>query len=114
MDAAAVSVLLNRHLPLGSCTLETYVSMDGQGKPSYETGVTMRAWVVWEGSSAAMTDGTKVATLATLYVPSSQPTPNVDDRVKVDGESLIVVDTKPPRRLQTGVVDHTQVKCRRE
>lgn len=115
-----------RRLPLETLELERYISMDGQGAPSYDTTVDIEANVVEydagaTGKGAAFVttrDGSQVHTPLTLYMRGDATVvPNEQDRITLaDGRAFIVAEKKPVSGLRKRRTepDHYRLRLRTE
>lgn len=107
-----MSVLLKRHAELETVTVEPYLTVDGQGKPSYDTAAEIVGRVVREDDVARTREGDEIKSVATVWVDGEQsPLPVYNDRVTVTGLVGIVVEHVERRTLRN-VLDHVRVKLR--
>lgn len=109
-----MSRILARKAKLETVTVEAFAGLDGQGAPSYASGVDIEARVVREDAVVIGSDGSEERTTLTLYVPEGQsPMPVKQDRITVGGTDYIVRETKEAKTLK-GTVDHVRARCREE
>ena len=95
-----------------------YDSMDGQGKPTYGTAVTIKARVIEVESFVLSSDGTKIPTQLTLYVPPGQDAvPARKGTITLaDARVFNVKEVTSPRKIggaRSSNPDHYRLKCSR-
>lgn len=111
-----MSVILERGSQLEDVSLEVLSGLNGQGKPTYQTAVTVRARVVPGDNVVRNSAGDDVNTIATVWIPASEAVlPRFNDRITTAGGLVgIVVERMERRTVQTGVLDHVRVRIKRD
>lgn len=113
-----MSITLSRSAGLESISVESFTSVDGQGKPTYASAVVIQGRVVREdtkdaNSNVRMGSGQEVKTIATIWVNGTVVLlPKIDDRVTLaDGLVGIVAEKKDGKKLR-GALDHVRYRLR--
>lgn len=109
-----MSVILSRHLTLEEIQLEPFVSVDGQGLPAYSSPVDVDARAIRRTDFIQMTDGSRIQTELTVWVPGTAATlPSEKDRITFEGTTYIVAQIKDVK-ARDATLEHRRARCRRE
>ncbi len=98
-----------------SVTVQARGALDAQGKPSYTTpGTAILARVVRRTDMVDQADGTKIESVATLWIDSAQaPLPAEQDHLLLDaGVTLVTVIERQENRNLQGGLDHLRIRVR--
>lgn len=117
-----MSVFLGRHAPLVNLQLEVATSLDGQGKPTYATAVTIHGRSARTDTVSQPPGGIKAALgreeqiVVTVWIPATESVlPRMNDRMTLpDGLVGIVVERSEVRALRSTTLDHVRVKLREQ
>lgn len=110
-----MSVLLKRQLTLETVEIEKAGGVDGQGLPSYDSGVGVNARVVKQDKLTVKGDGSEIMTQLTVWVDPEENDdviPEEQDRVTHAGETYIVAEFKEVKMADASV-GHVRARCRR-
>jgi hypothetical protein len=108
------SVVLGRLLTLETLPVEVFSSVDGQGKPTYDTPVDIEARVLRQDKFVTLANGSQLRTQLTVWVPPDAIViPGERDRLEWDDELFIVVLFKEVKNRDAAVT-HYRLRCRRE
>lgn len=110
-----MSVILDRHLKLGTVGIEARTGVDGQGVPAYSTSVDFDVRAVRQTKEVVGPDGSSIRTQLTLWVPFDAEVafPDESDRVTFDGTTFIVAEVKDVKD-SSARLHHRRCRCRRE
>jgi hypothetical protein len=110
----SVSVLFARGMLLTTVEVEVRGALDGQGKPSYATPVTIEARTRLETRMLRQPAGTHTTSDLTVYVPDGQVLmPGVQDRLTAASVFYIVAEIKDVRTIRTGNLVYRRLLCYR-
>ncbi|KKL08631.1 hypothetical protein LCGC14_2573940 [marine sediment metagenome] len=108
------SVTLSRHVALETVSVEAFLTVDGQGLPTYDSPVDVDARVLQQTKLVVAADGSRIKTALSLWVPSGAALmPDEQDRVTWSSKIYIVMDVKHVKDRDAQTI-HRRVRCRRE
>ena len=108
------SVTLSRHVALETVSVEAFLTVDGQGLPTYDSPVDVDARVLQQTKLVVAVDGSRTKTSLSLWVPNGAALmPDEQDRVVWSSRNYIVVDVKHVKDRDAQTI-HRRVRCRRE
>ena len=90
-----MSVAMSRHLTLETVQVEQWLTVDGQGKPTYDTPVDIEARITRQDRVVLGAEGSYVQKELALWVPPDAAVlPNEHDRLTYGGEVFYVLQVK--------------------
>lgn len=111
-----MTITLKRHAPLEEIQVETLTGVDGQGKPEYDSPVTIDAYVEHEDRVLRLVGGEEIEVKATVWVDGAQDVlPAHSARLTLENGLVgIVVERVDARTIQSNTVDHVRLFLRKE
>lgn len=104
-----------RRAPTQALTGEAWQSHDGQGAPTYASGVAFAAQVHEMTEFTQTGDGTELVLTLGLWVsPAADFIPDEKDRITYSGDTYIVYNRRTVRSIHSAEITHYKLVCRDE